>query len=169
MLTSLGVSPLHLRLLADARFLHKELSGLKNVVGAPMGMLETVVSEKLIPRAMVLSSSSSGVVQGASRSSTLSANQQLKGLLSRSSAIKGVRSPTQTIVSPRSPSRPPSSLQNVQHGIASVDDHQPALNEVLLSGSPPLSSQDGLEGAGSPDVETVEPEEILPAEGTADM
>jgi len=51
-----------------------------------------------------------------------------------------------------------------------VDDHQPALNEVLLSGSPPpLSSQDGLEGAGSPDVVTVEPEEILPAEGTADM
>ena len=133
-----------------------------------MGMLETVVSEKPIPRAMVLSSSSSGVVQAPSRSSTLSANQRLKGLLSRSSTMKGVRSPTQTIVSPRWPSSPPSSLQN-----ASVDDHQAALNEVtnrVLSGSPPpLSSQDGLEGAGSPDVVTVEPEEILATERTADM
>jgi len=135
-----------------------------------MGMLETVVSEKPIPRAMVLSSSSSGVVQAPSRSSTLSANQRLKGLLSRSSTIKGVLSPTQTIDSPRSPSSPPS-FQNVQHAFASVDDHQPALNEVsnrVLSTSL-LSSQDGLESAGSPDVVTVEPEEILPTEGTADM
>jgi len=93
-----------------------------------MGMLETVVSEKLIPRAMVSLSSSgiSGVVQVPSRSSTLSANQRLKGLLSRSS--------------PRSPSSPPSSLPIVQHAFASGDDGQVALNEVsnrVLSASPP--------------------------------
>jgi len=120
-----------------------------------MGMLETVVSEKQIPRAILTSPG----VQAPSRSSTLSANQRLKGLLSRSSTIKpvekAVRSSTQTIVSPRSPSSPPPVI--VQHAFTSADA---SLNEVstlsncVLSASPP--SQNGPEDR-PPDVATVEP------------
>ncbi|KAF9484684.1 Vps54-domain-containing protein [Pholiota conissans] len=91
------------RLLADARYLHQKLSALRNV-GAPTGMLETVVAEKSIPRApgssppQAAASSSSGGGSSAGngngsananstqpqmlRSNTLNANQRLKGLLS---------------------------------------------------------------------------------------
>ncbi|KAL9715361.1 hypothetical protein Ac2012v2_002025 [Leucoagaricus gongylophorus] len=119
------------RLLADARFLHKELSGLKNVV-APMGMLETVVSEKQIPRATI-SSSATVVARVPTRPNTLTANQRLKGLLSRSSTIKPVEkaslSPTQTVISPRtsSSSPPPHTIRSptggsiIQHAFASTN------------------------------------------------
>ncbi|KAF9447664.1 hypothetical protein P691DRAFT_802100 [Macrolepiota fuliginosa MF-IS2] len=100
------------RLLTDAKFLHKELSGLKNVM-APMGMLETVVSEKQVPRANVPPTP----VTTPTRSNTLTANQRLKGLLSRSSTItnnthkaveKALPIPNQTAASPRtSTSTPP--------------------------------------------------------------
>ncbi|EKM82490.1 hypothetical protein AGABI1DRAFT_117956 [Agaricus bisporus var. burnettii JB137-S8] len=88
-----------LRLLADTKFLHKELSGLKNVM-ASMGMLETVVSEKQVGRANMPSPSPmSPTFSPPKRSNTISANQRLKGLLSRSSTIaskpveKALRSP----------------------------------------------------------------------------
>lgn len=87
------------RLLADAKYLHQKLSVLRNV-GAPTGMLETVVTEKPIPRAP--GSSPSPAISGTGnanaspapvpgmppliRSNTLNANQRLKGLLSGRSA-----------------------------------------------------------------------------------
>ncbi|KAF4615174.1 hypothetical protein D9613_002656 [Agrocybe pediades] len=79
-----------LRLLADAKYLHQKLAGLKNV-GAPTNMLETVVTEKFIPKPGQNSAASpngQGGPSGSSspvplaRSNTLTANQRLKGLLS---------------------------------------------------------------------------------------
>jgi len=76
------------RLLADAKYLHEKLSVLKNV-GAPTALLETLVSEKVIGRAgkpdtsqQGGTSSSASSSQGLTRSSTLSTNQRLKGLIS---------------------------------------------------------------------------------------
>lgn len=100
------------RLLVDAKFLHKELSGLKNVL-APMGMLETVVSEKQVPRSNV-SSPVPAPLPTPTRANTLTANQRLKGLLSRSNTSsnrtveKALPTPNQTPSSPRtSTSTPP--------------------------------------------------------------
>lgn len=76
------------RMLADAQFLHRKLSVLKNV-SAPTNMLETLVAEKSIPRKSTL---------GNSRS-TAGANERLRGLLSRRDSTKlekPLPSPTQT-------------------------------------------------------------------------
>jgi vacuolar protein sorting-associated protein 54 len=73
------------RLLADAKYLHQKLSALKNV-GAPTGMLETVVTEKLLPRTGSNSNSQAGPSKPPTRSNTLSANQRLKGLLTGKSS-----------------------------------------------------------------------------------
>ncbi|KAJ3513870.1 hypothetical protein NLJ89_g2710 [Agrocybe chaxingu] len=82
------------RLLADAKYLHQKLAALKNV-GAPTGMLETVVAEKPLPRPGGSSSDNaangsspntpakaSAPVNAPTRSNTLSTNARLKGLMS---------------------------------------------------------------------------------------
>lgn len=101
-----------LRLLADAKYLHQKLSALKNV-GAPTGMLETVVAEKQLPRTGSNSNSQAGPSAPLTRSNTLSANQRLKGLLTgRSSSFaqadkdKALPRPTRT-PSPPLPAPPP--------------------------------------------------------------
>ncbi|KXN92270.1 Vacuolar protein sorting-associated protein 54 [Leucoagaricus sp. SymC.cos] len=161
------------RLLADAKFLHKELSGLKNVM-APMGMLETVVSEKQVPRANVPSP-----VPTPTRSNTLTANQRLKGLLSRSSTSvnhsnkppeKALPMPNQTSSNPRTststppppplPTKSPSGSVFLQNAFASASTlalssetasasnlalnvSAPSVPDRVLSASPPV------DGAGS--------------------
>ncbi|GLB34735.1 putative vps54-like protein [Lyophyllum shimeji] len=83
------------RLLEDAKYLHQKLSALKNV-GAPSGMLVTVISEKSLPRSQ--QPSSPPPVPTPTRSNTLSANQRLRGLLSGKSATfeKALPTPTRT-------------------------------------------------------------------------
>ncbi|KAF5358520.1 hypothetical protein D9756_001367 [Leucocoprinus leucothites] len=143
------------RLLADAKFLHKELSGLKNVM-APMGMLETVVSEKQVPRATT-SSPTPAPVPAPTRSNTLTANQRLKGLLSRSSTNanhsnkiieKALPNPNQTVASPRtstsSPSPPPPPAKSPAGNLFMQNALASASTLRVLSVSPPP-----MEGAGS--------------------
>ncbi|TFK42347.1 Vps54-like protein-domain-containing protein [Crucibulum laeve] len=89
------------RLLADAKYLHQKLTALKNV-GAPTGMLETVVTEKSIPRV------NNAPIPTPTRSNTLTANQRLKGLLSgRSSTVdKALPTPTRSPTPPAVPTPP---------------------------------------------------------------
>ncbi|KAF5381030.1 hypothetical protein D9615_004150 [Tricholomella constricta] len=102
------------RLLADAKFLHQKLSALKNV-GAPSGMLVTVISEKSLPRTTTQPSSPAAPVPTPTRANTLgsSANQRLKGLLSGKSAHfeKALPTPMRTsslAASPKGLGRPTS-------------------------------------------------------------
>lgn len=69
------------RLLADARYLHQKLSALKDV-GAPSGMLETIISEKSVARRQVLNSSTTSLPG-------TTANQRIKNML----ASRDVKSP----------------------------------------------------------------------------
>ncbi|KAG6880246.1 hypothetical protein C0992_001814 [Termitomyces sp. T32_za158] len=127
------------RLLADAKYLHQQLSALKNV-GPPSGMLVTVVSEKSIPRTgppspgpgPSLASASTAASNAAStsapttttpptRSNTLSsANQRLKGLLSgKSPPTTPVRS--SSLASLGSPS-PPQPVRKMSAGFKQVEE-----------------------------------------------
>ncbi|KAH7910760.1 Vps54-like protein-domain-containing protein [Hygrophoropsis aurantiaca] len=65
------------RLLVDARYLHEKLSVLKNV-NAPTTMLETLVSEKPIPRKSALNTIRAAATP----------NERIKGLLSRKDSYK---------------------------------------------------------------------------------
>jgi len=95
------------RLLADAKYLHQKLSALKNV-GAPTGMLETVVTEKLLPRTGSNSNSQAGPSKPPTRSNTLSANQRLKGLLTGKSSSFAQADKDKALPLPaRTPSPPP--------------------------------------------------------------
>ncbi|KAF6763954.1 retrograde transporter [Ephemerocybe angulata] len=91
------------RLLEDAKFLKTQFSTLKNV-RAPVGMLETVVAEQPLPRPP-----GSPVPQTPSlaRSSTMSANQRLRGLLSRSSTLPPSNSTQTPPIPPPSEKQPP--------------------------------------------------------------
>ncbi|TDL25021.1 Vps54-domain-containing protein [Rickenella mellea] len=86
------------RMLQDARYLHQKLSVLKNV-GAPTGMLETVVSEKAVPR------------KGNARSPGESANDRLKGIFGRKENAASVDA------RPSSPHSPPAGVEKVQSGL----------------------------------------------------
>jgi vacuolar protein sorting-associated protein 54 len=95
------------RLLADAKYLHQKLSALKNV-GAPTGMLETVVTEKRLPRPTSNTNSQAGPSKPPTRSNTLSANQRLKGLLTgRSSSFAQADKDKALPLPERTPSPPP--------------------------------------------------------------
>lgn len=103
-------------MLEDAKYLHQKLSVLKNV-GAPTAMLETVVTEKAIPRSGNSNSTSnpqsgsSGSPKPPTRSNTLTANQRLKGLLTgRSSTfshLPGLDKDKALPLPARTPSPPP--------------------------------------------------------------
>ena len=98
-----------LRLLADAKYLHQKLSALKNV-GTPTGMLETVVTEKQLPRtgSNLNSNSRAGPSIPPTRSNTLSANQRLKGLLTGKSSSFAQADKDKALPLPtRTPSPPP--------------------------------------------------------------
>lgn len=116
-------------LLADAKYLHSKLAVLKNV-GAPTGMLETVVAEKTVPRPNV---------PAPVRSNTISANQRLKGLLSgRSSTVdKALPNPTQT---PDPPPEKPRSLGPLlsAHSVYDGTEHSMSGSNLSLVMSPPI-------------------------------
>lgn len=80
-------------------------------VGAPTGMLETVVAEKTIGRAGLNSSNQAGAAtsspQQPTRSNTLTANQRLKGLLSGRSSAFSSNSDRSFPSGNRTPSPPP--------------------------------------------------------------
>lgn len=96
-----------LRLLADAKYLHQKLAALKNV-GAPTGMLETVVTEKQLARTGSNSNSQAGPSIPLTRNNTLSANQRLKGLLTgRSSSFAQADKDKALPLPTRTPSPPP--------------------------------------------------------------
>ena len=97
------------RMLADAQFLHQKLSVLKNV-SAPTNMLETLVSEKPIPRKSTL---------GNTRT-TASPNERLRGLLSRRDSTK----PDKPLPSLSQPLSSPGviSLPTASSNGATVDD-----------------------------------------------
>ncbi|KAF8163542.1 hypothetical protein B0H34DRAFT_652127, partial [Crassisporium funariophilum] len=100
------------RLVADAKYLHQKLVLLKNV-GAPTGMLETVVADKTYPRSNAPAGPSTP--SAPTRSNTLSANQRLKGLLSGrgSNPDKALPLPART---PSPPPVPPSADKPLSPG-----------------------------------------------------
>jgi vacuolar protein sorting-associated protein 54 len=149
-------------LFTDAKFLHKELSGLKNVM-ASMGMLETVVSEKQIARANISSPSPmSPQVTPPKRSNTMTANQRLKGLLSRSSTITSKSVIPDQVTSPKLPMSPspplppamltlgsnfasPSTSTLASDGASMSTQDLNMLRDPILGTSPTLPPIDGFE------------------------
>jgi len=127
------------RLLADARHLHEKLSALKNV-GAPTGMLETLVAEKIIGKpdsdqqGGVSSNATSN--HGLARSNTMTTNQRLKGLISAKrpsfmmGAEKGLPQPSQT------PPPPPPASDKPRSPV-------PPLNVNSIYGTNPFADQFG--------------------------
>jgi len=149
------------RLLADAKYLQQKFSALKNV-GTSNWMLETVITEKNLPRTNATAGPSTPT-----RSNTLSANQRLKGLLSgkSSSFDKPTPIPTGTVLPPPVPpsaDKPQSSTStttaNNAHDQQHNMDRDRSTNEsqvtLGLSLSPPIQKPTSLpEGAGFKQVE----------------
>lgn len=130
------------RLLADAKYLHQKLSGLKHV-GTLTSMLETVIAERRIPpgeSTQVTSPRLDQAPQSAqkllSRSATItaSANQRLRGLLSG-------RSPTfdKMVMGPPRKETPP--LPHVPRTSSPVPSASTSVTSLLsVSGTHGLSS-----------------------------
>lgn len=145
-------------MLADAKYLQQKFSALKNV-GPSNWMLETVITEKNLPR-----TNASPGPSTPTRSNTLSANQRLKGLLSgkSSSFDKSMPIPTGTVVPPPVPpsadkprSSAPTTTANNAHDQEHNMDHDRSANEsqVSLELSLPPPIQKPTEGAGFKQVE----------------
>ncbi|KAG6830755.1 hypothetical protein H0H92_014836 [Tricholoma furcatifolium] len=127
------------RLLADAKYLHQKLSGLKNVA-APSGMLMTVISEKRIgnapPSPLPVLSPKMSPVPTPMRSSTISlgasANQRLKGLLSGKSSTFEKALPTPM----RSASllSPPAAPRGAENGNGDMNIHEGAQTRKASAG-----------------------------------
>ena len=150
-----------IRLLADAKYLQQKFSALKNV-GSSSWMLETVITEKNLPRTNATPGPSTPT-----RSNTLSANQRLKGLLSGKSSgfDKPVPIPTGTGLPPPVPpsadkprSAPSTTTANNAHDQSHDMDRDLSTNEsqvsLGLSLPPPIQKTTGLpDGAGFKQVE----------------
>ncbi|KIJ69069.1 hypothetical protein HYDPIDRAFT_81096 [Hydnomerulius pinastri MD-312] len=135
------------RMLADTQFLHQKLSVLKNV-GAPTSMLETLVTEKSVPRKSALSNLRAAA----------SPNERIKGLLSRRDSVKPDKplpSPVQ-VVSP-TPSPTPPLPQAIPASGAVSEDVAENSDPVIPPprGSSRGSGSQGLTKSASP----------IPAEG----
>lgn len=146
------------RLLADARYLHQKLTGLKNV-GAPTAMLEIIVSEKPIARPTPPPAPASAP-----------AAQRIKGILSRSdskrssllfsSLEKALPSPTPPPVATATPT--PESEQPLPD-VPAVDlmaDNAPSADPIASITSPPAEVINGEVEAK--DILAGEPPEIPP-------
>ncbi|TFY63612.1 hypothetical protein EVG20_g6246 [Dentipellis fragilis] len=98
------------RLLADAQYLHAKFSVLKNVT-APMGMLETVVSEKRVGPPGQPSSPLPSPRPTPTKRTSLFANERIKGMLGRAAgtAEKSLPTPAPSPGPPTSPSPNPNS------------------------------------------------------------
>jgi len=163
-----GIIP-SVRLLADARHLHEKLSLLKNV-GAPTGMLETLVAEKTIgrggkpdPNLQGGISSNATSNHGLARSNTMTTNQRLKGLISAKrpsfmmSADKILPQPSQTPPppppasdKPRSPVPPLNLNVNSIYGTSPLADQFGSVSQVNLPETGNSSIRRVIEG--SPEV-----------------
>ncbi|KAA1469206.1 Vps54-domain-containing protein [Dentipellis sp. KUC8613] len=98
------------RLLADAQYLHAKFSVLKNVT-APMGMLETVVSEKRVGPPGQPTSPLPSPRPTPTKRTSLFANERIKGMLGRAAgtAEKSLPTPAPSPGPPTSPSPNPNS------------------------------------------------------------
>lgn len=154
------------RLLADAKFLHQKLSALKNV-GTPSGMLETVITEKSIPRKPPPPPASNhSILQNAGSS----ANQRLKGLLSgKSSAVeKALPTPTPASAVPVRPSSPIPSVPSAPataNGTAKgqMDDNGSRGVNASSAASPPLQVPTSSQGEAAASAASVGFREVAPA------
>lgn len=136
------------RLLADAKYLQQKFSTLKNV-GTSNWMLETVITEKNLPRSNATPGPSTPT-----RSNTLSANQRLKGLLSgkSSSFDKPMPIPTGTALPPPVP--PSADKPRSPAPTTTANNAHESQDTLALSLSPPIQKPTGLpEGAGIKQVE----------------
>ncbi|PPQ65310.1 hypothetical protein CVT24_011437 [Panaeolus cyanescens] len=156
------------RLLEDARYLHQRLGALRNVV-APTGMLETVVSEKAVPRSSTSNGPQSPTPNSPSppatlaRNNTLSANQRLKSLLSsKVSTDKALPMPDRTSTppppvpptsdKPRSPAPSSSVYSGALSNDSSVSGSQSQLS-LSMRVSPPVQPIPTRRGSGFMQVE----------------
>ncbi|EGO21066.1 hypothetical protein SERLADRAFT_441455 [Serpula lacrymans var. lacrymans S7.9] len=121
------------RLLADARYLHQKFSGLKNV-GAPTNMLETVVSEKPVPRKSVLNNIRASA----------SPNERIKGLLSRRNSQMPEK-PLPIPITSASPSPTPPLINVINDSTVDLGE-QPATDVPSISTPPPGAGGAGEEG-----------------------
>ncbi|KAF8912041.1 Vps54-like protein-domain-containing protein [Gymnopilus junonius] len=158
------------RLLGDAKYLHSKLTALKNV-GAPTGMLETVVAEKPIARPNLGGTNPNSSPQPSAnphpptRSNTLSANanQRLKGLLSGRGSSFNLDKDKALPIPARTPSPPPvppisdkpslpsqNSQSKLNNGIYSASVSQDRLtsgsNLSLSMGVSPIPEAGGVQG-----------------------
>ncbi|KAI0313659.1 Vps54-like protein-domain-containing protein [Amylostereum chailletii] len=126
------------RMMADAHHLKSKFSGLKSVGGVPVGMLETVVSEKRLPGQATPHSPlplPSGTIPLASpkptptKRTSLFGNERLKGMLSRT--------PTLPAPAPVDKTPPPPSPAS------SFVEKQPSSSSRPSSPLPPLPTQNG--------------------------
>ncbi|KAF9036624.1 vacuolar protein sorting-associated protein 54 [Panaeolus papilionaceus] len=149
------------RLLEDARYLHRRLGALKNVT-APTGMLETVVSEKGVPRSSmnnVPRASAPSSPSPPTRSNTMSANQRLQSLLSsRASTDKALPIPDRTATPPPVPPtsdkpRSPSMASQVYSGTLSNDSLSQSQLSLSMRTSPPVQPIPTRRGSGFMQVE----------------
>jgi len=150
-----------LRLLADAKYLHQKLSGLKNV-GAPSGMLETVIAELSISRTPT---SATGPRPAAAPIPVRmnSANQRLKGLLSGTGSSDRAlpATPSMDPLASSSPQTAPSNSINggTVNGTTNSSSSSPPLP------APPPPAQQGFrqvnESRADPDPEQLAPVPLL--------
>lgn len=155
------ISIISYRLLEDARYLHRRLGALKNVT-APTGMLETVVSEKGVPRSSmnnVPRASAPSSPSPPTRSNTMSANQRLQSLLSsRASTDKALPIPDRTATPPPVPPtsdkpRSPSMASQVYSGTLSNDSLSQSQLSLSMRTSPPVQPIPTRRGSGFMQVE----------------
>jgi vacuolar protein sorting-associated protein 54 len=149
--------------------MHEKLSVLKNV-GAPTGMLATIVTEKIIgksdPNQQDGESSNTAPAGNLTRSNTLTTNQRLRGLISAKrpsfmmSAEKVLPQPSKTPPPPPPASDKPRSPIPSQHlqpssiyGSSPLADQIGSVSQISLpdtSGSEPRNGGRSTEGAENP-------------------
>ena len=132
------------RLFSDAKYMQEKLSVLKNV-GAPTGMVMTIVTEKIIGRGGKPESnqqdggpSSSTPASNLTRSNTLTTNQRLRGLISAKRPSFMMSGENLLPRPSKTPPPPPPASDKPQSPIASQH-----LQPSNIYGSSPLSEQFG--------------------------
>jgi vacuolar protein sorting-associated protein 54 len=157
------------RLLADARFLHQNLSELKNV-GAPSGMLEIVISELRVPQAVSPSASTTNfnTKPTANANANPAANPRLLANRLRWNSLSPAAAANVTANANSSPSPSVNGSGPPVRSATLVTSPTPSVNGAKSPPPPPLlSAPDGVGfrqvDPGSPRPESPRPESPLPA------
>jgi vacuolar protein sorting-associated protein 54 len=147
--------------------MHEKFSVLKNV-GAPTGMLVTIVSEKIIGRGgnsdlnqQDGGSSNTTYVSNLARSNTLTTNQRLRGLISakRPSFMMGAEKalpsttpplPPPASDKPRSPVLPQHLHTNSVYGSTPLDEQFGSVSQISLPDTGPRNGEGSTEGTRNP-------------------